>query len=711
MRAPLPINEPGRLRALHSYHLLDSQPEPSFDQITALACYLLDAPIALVSLLDNDRQWFKSRVGIPYKEMPRDEAICAYTILSPDALIIPNALSDTRFARYPSVESYPWIRFYAGIALRTAEGYALGTLCVLDTRPRDDFDTHQREILAMLAQETMAHADLRRSSRLLSEALLARRQSDLIGVLCCRLASSISMAPDVTQALTATLEELCNQVGWGKGSAWMKSGEGGGYLLVCQGRRSGYAGHFGTSRTGENGATYRVSDALIRRAWDEGRTLMEYDPHQPLGEAAFPLASEDGINVLFAFLTDEPEAQARLMLEQTTKVIARVAPELARKRLNEQLRLQEVELTRANQMKDHFLAMLAHELRNPLAPILNAVELLKTSDSGDALEVIERQVHHMSRLMEDLLDISRVTSGKMTLHKKTIDLAKTVQEATRTVYDVFASRGQPFEVILPAVPLWVEADPARIEQIVGNLLHNAAKYSGRGLPVTLVLECEGKEARLCVRDKGVGIPQESLEKIFEPFVQVDGSRAMAKGGLGLGLALVRQMVVLHGGRVSVKSAGIGSGSEFCVHLPLIEPPPVLDQEPDRFAEKIGGVASCRVLVVEDHDDLAGTLHRLLTHWGHTVERVSRGSQALQRAIAMQPDVVLIDIGLPDLDGYTVARQLSASQALPKRIRLIAITGYGQEADRLAALEAGFDVYLLKPVDPMQLREWVRRKSG
>ncbi|HWL54106.1 MAG TPA: ATP-binding protein [Chthoniobacteraceae bacterium] len=726
MSAPLPHNEQGRLRALRSYHLLDSEPEPSFDQITALASYLLDTPMAMISLLDAERQWFKSHVGFSGKEMPRDEAICSYTILSPEALVIPDVLTDDRFSRYPRVESYPWIRFYAGIPLRTPEGYALGTLCVLDTQPRNGLKREQLEILSVLAQETMAYADLRRASRILSKALMKRKQSDLLQALSCRLASSISTAPDVTGALQATLDGLCNQVGWGRGSAWMKSGDEGRCLLICQGRRTGPAGHFGLLPVGENGGnggnggngspggnghSHRVSEALIRRAWDDGRSAMEYDPRLSLGEAVFPLAGEEGDRVIFAFLTDEPEAEARRMLDETAKVMAHLAPELARKHLDEQLRRQEAELARANQMKDHFLAMLAHEMRNPLAPILNAVELLKTGDSGDALELIERQVHHMSRLMEDLLDISRVSRGKITLHKKTIDLARTVQEATRTAHELFSGRGQPFEVILPAVPLWVEADPVRIEQVVGNLLHNAAKYSGRGQPVALMLECEGTEARLCVKDHGVGIPAEALQQIFEPFVQVDGSRPMAKGGLGLGLALVRQLVALHGGRVQARSAGPGRGSEFCVYLPLADPPAVLEEEPDVVVEKIGGTMPCRVLVVEDHDDLAATLHRLLTHWGHVVERVSRGSLALQRALAMQPDVVLIDIGLPDVDGYTVARQFMASETLSRRVRLIAITGYGQEADRLAALEAGFDVYLLKPVDPIQLREWVRRKNG
>jgi signal transduction histidine kinase len=371
----------------------------------------------------------------------------------------------------------------------------------------------------------------------------------------------------------------------------------------------------------------------------------------------------------------------------------------------ERLMERERELGRLNETKDHFMALLAHELRNPLAPILNAVEILRSPEPGDALEVIERQVKHLARLVEDLLDISRVTRGKIVLKKTTLDLVQSVRAAARAASPSLAKRRQRFVLELPKEPLWTRADAVRLEQIVSNLLVNAAKFTPDKKQIRLTLQREDHQGVLRIKDEGMGIPKEMQERIFEPFVQVAASR-QSQGGLGLGLPLVRQLARLHHGSVEVQSEGEGCGSEFTVRLPLAEPPPA-SASPAASAESPRPAAHHRVLVVEDNSDLGDTLRRLLSHWGHEPAQVASGSDALGKAVEFRPDIVLVDIGLPHMDGYAVAQMLRAEPALGK-MRLIAMSGYGEEADRTRAMQAGFDDYFIKPLDPAHLRRLLER---
>ncbi|MEI6351241.1 MAG: hybrid sensor histidine kinase/response regulator [Verrucomicrobiota bacterium] len=370
----------------------------------------------------------------------------------------------------------------------------------------------------------------------------------------------------------------------------------------------------------------------------------------------------------------------------------------------ERLREQDAELIRVNQIKDQFLAILAHELRNPLAPILNAVELLRSPEPGDAVEIIERQVKHIARLLEDLLDLSRITQGKIILHQSRIDLVESARLAARSSC---CEKEHVFILDLCSEPLWIEADPVRIEQIIGNLLNNAIKYTEAGKSIRLSVQREGEEAVLRVQDEGLGVPPEMLERIFEPFVQISESLERARGGLGLGLPLVRQLVEIHHGTVTAHSAGLGRGSEFVVRLPLATSPKKKNGNTLETCLPHPEPARHRILVVEDNADLSGTLCRLLTAWGHTVEVSSTGSDAIAKAIKFKPDIVMVDIGLPDLNGYEVGRQLSRLPELPELL-LIAMSGYRMEADELRATEAGFKDYLLKPFDPSELRSRFQR---
>ena len=550
MSIPLPPNEPERLQALQAYGLMDTPPEPVFDEVAALASYVFATPIALIGLIGEHRQWFKSRIGLDLAETHREHALCAHTILRPEGMVVPDALADPRFATNPMVLNPPRIRFYAGVPLTTREGHALGTLCVIDTQPRRRFDPEQEQALRTLGRHLMAQIEIRYSSAFLAKALTERRQAEL----------------------------------------------------------------------------------------DEQKRILEHGR----------------------------------------------------------------ELSRLNEMKDRFMTMLAHELRSPIAAILNGVELLRLPDPDDALEVIENQARNLSRLVEDLLDLSRMGRGTITLKPVPLDMGQTVHAAARAVRGALASGGQRFSLELPPEPLWMMADPVRLEQIVTNLLINAIKFTEPGREIALSLRREEGQAVLCVRDEGIGIPPEMQEHIFEPFVQVNpGGGQDGHSGVGIGLALVRQLVQLHHGSIAVRSEGAGRGSEFTVRLPLSEEMPPAESAP--MPEAAAETGAKRVLVVEDNPGLGATLARLISRWGHEARLVPSGAAALEHARAFRPQLAIIDIGLPQMDGFSVAECLSAD---PKcaGMKLIAMSGYGEESERNRARQSGFHEFLLKPVDASLLRK-------
>jgi PAS domain S-box-containing protein len=374
------------------------------------------------------------------------------------------------------------------------------------------------------------------------------------------------------------------------------------------------------------------------------------------------------------------------------------------RRLEEELRRRAEEMVGADRRKDQFLAMLAHELRNPLAPIRNAVELMRQVETLDpsfqpSREMVERQVKHLARLVDDLLDVSRITQGSIRLRKEVLDLGAVVQRAVEGTRAILESRAHTLSVQLPAEPVRLEADPTRLEQVISNLLNNAAKYTMPGGHVWVTAEREGEEAVVRVRDTGIGVPPDVLERVFEPFVQSDGSLARTDGGLGIGLSLVRSLVEMHGGRVEAASPGLGQGSEFVLRLPAqLACETVLPAEaaPEVFSRGL------RVLVVEDNIDAAESLATLLRLWNHDVNVVHDGRMALEAAREQQPEVVLLDIGLPGLDGYQVARRLRDEIGLDHAL-LVAMTGYGQPEDRRRSQEAGIQYHFVKPVEPLVLR--------
>jgi signal transduction histidine kinase len=372
------------------------------------------------------------------------------------------------------------------------------------------------------------------------------------------------------------------------------------------------------------------------------------------------------------------------------------------------LKQAEAELRAANKAKDEFLAVLSHELRNPLAPIRNAVHVLRlrgpdAPDLQRSRDVIERQVQHLTRLVDDLLDVSRIGRGKIELRKAVVDLAAVVSQAVETARPLLEERRHTLTVSVAPDALRVKADATRLAQVVANLLTNAAKYTDAGGQVWLTVEQQEGEAVVRVEDTGRGIPAGMLARVFDLFTQVDAALDRVEGGLGIGLTLVRSLVEMHGGTVEALSDGPGQGSEFVVRLPvLVEGPEAAREAPAGGSEGVPG-PSRRVLVVDDNRDAADSLALLLKLMGHEVRTAYDGPAALQEARAWRPEVVLLDIGLPGMTGYEVARRLREERP-PEELLLVALTGYGQEEDRRRSQEAGLDLHFVKPVDPNALRD-------
>jgi signal transduction histidine kinase len=373
-------------------------------------------------------------------------------------------------------------------------------------------------------------------------------------------------------------------------------------------------------------------------------------------------------------------------------------------RLRDLLQQRTQDLTAADRQKDVFLATLSHELRNPLAPIRNAVHILQLKSPSEpevqwGLNVIDGQLQQMIRLIDDLLDISRITRNTLELRKERIDLAEALQVAVETSRPLIEEAGQAFVVTPSPEPIALDADPTRLAQVISNLLNNAAKYTERGGHIWLTAERQGNDAIVAVRDTGIGIPAGTLPRIFDMFMQGDRLLDRSQSGLGIGLTLVKRIVELHGGTVTARSDGPGRGSTFIVCLPVVGEPSQTRPRASREGERTAPApaSSLRILVVDDERISAASLGKLLRVKGHEIRTAYDGFEAVRVADEFRPDVVLLDIGLPKMNGYEVARRMR-QQPWGRGVVLIALTGWGQEADRQRSKDAGFDHHLVKPVD-------------
>jgi PAS domain S-box-containing protein len=384
----------------------------------------------------------------------------------------------------------------------------------------------------------------------------------------------------------------------------------------------------------------------------------------------------------------------------------------ARHQLEDELRERAEQLIDADRRKDEFLAMLGHELRNPLAPLSASLELLGQSgaDRERFLAVANRQVKHLVRLVDDLLDVSRITRGKIALRRESVAIADVIEQAIELSRPLIDTQRQTLSVAPPREPLRVDGDRDRLAQALSNLLVNASNYTPSGGSLDLGVECAGSEIAIRVRDSGIGIAPDLMPHIFDPFVQGESTPDRPRGGLGIGLTLVRALVEMHAGRVEARSAGRGRGSEFTIRLPLSSAAAGEAEQPFATAPSAEPRLSLRILIVEDNADAAEGLQALLAREGHQVRLAGEALEALAIASTFAPDVVLSDLGLPGIDGYELAARLRASPSSAAAL-LVAISGYGRDEDKERAAKAGFDEHFIKPLDIDRLRSLLRRAGA
>ncbi len=455
-----------------------------------------------------------------------------------------------------------------------------------------------------------------------------------------------------------------------------------------------------------------AEEALGRRALEDLAGLLgEQEPWSDLPIVVFTSSREDQ-----AVIGARHAALLRLLgnvtlLDRPLRPIALVSA--ARAALRARLRQYEsrealAEQARAVQHRDQFLAMLGHELRNPLSAIQLAVEAARSAGDERRMDhVVRRQTAHLTRLVDDLLDVSRVTSGKLVLHRQPADLREVVERGIASFEGEIRARKLALQLELPDHPVPVEIDVIRLEQVLANLVTNAIKYTPPGGHLRVSLTTEDGGATLSVADSGVGVDEDMLDRIFDLFAQVGATLERSRGGLGIGLTLVRRILELHGGSVEAQSPGLGQGTTFTARLPLVEADAaaILAAPPAEPPPR----ASAPIVLVEDHDDSRELLRDILQTYGHRVTATASGSAGVQAALDERPEVMIIDIGLPELDGYSVARRVR--EALGGDVYLIALTGYGQPDDRRRAAEAGFDVHVTKPVDSSILLDLLAQRAG
>ena len=443
-----------------------------------------------------------------------------------------------------------------------------------------------------------------------------------------------------------------------------------------------------------------MANALAQQpAWSDLPVLIVTRPGADSTTVADAVRSLGNVTLL-----ERPIRVATLMSALRTAVRARERQYQIRGYLAERERA-EASLRDADRRKDEFLATLGHELRNPLAPLLTGLQLLKLADYTDARSlrartVMERQVSHLVRLVDDLLEMSRITRGLIEVRKEPLELGAVVRAAVETSRPIVEDAQQTLDIDVSAEPILITGDPVRLTQVFANLLNNASKYTDHGGRIWLSVSTTSGWAEVSVRDNGIGLLPSQLITVFDMFMQVDRTHRRAQGGLGIGLTLVRSLVAMHGGTVQARSRGRNMGSEFLVRLPVgrDRPQPPLLDSPQPFPKE-------RILIVDDNRDAAESLSTLLNALGATVSVAYSGREALEALDVIDPDVLLLDIGMPGIDGYEVARRIRSTRA-HAGVLIIALTGWGQAEDRARAARAGFDHHLVKPLDIDQLRSLV-----
>jgi signal transduction histidine kinase/integral membrane sensor domain MASE1/ActR/RegA family two-component response regulator len=561
---------------------------------------------------------------------------------------------------------------------------------------------------------------------LLGAAIAERNLADARRAAEYEIGRSLSEADTSDDAMPRILRVVCDTLRWDFGAFWVP--DGGDARLRCVELWHDPALPLAEFAAESRRRGFESSVGLPGRVWAEGRPAWVPDvtgdgnfPRAPVaaragirGAFGFPIVAGGNVIAVMEFFSREIRQPDDRLLQLFALIGGQIGLFIQRHRAEEERKRADRALREADARKDEFIATLAHELRNPLAPIRNSLELIRLSTPARepavdrALAVMDRQLRQMVLLIDDLLDLSRITQGKIELRRERVELQTVIQSALETSQPFIEEAGHQLIMSLPSEPVYLDADPVRLAQVVSNLLHNACKYTARGGHVWLTIETAGDEALVRVRDDGVGIPPEMLRRVFEMFTQVDRSLERSRGGLGIGLTLVLGLVEMHGGTVSAESGGPDQGSEFVVRLPLApegrapEPPRTAAVAPNRPAN-----ARRRILVADDNKDSAESLAAVLSILGNEVRISYDGFDAVTAAATVQPDLVFLDIGMPRLNGYDAASRIR-EQARGREIRLIALTGWGQDRDRRRSLEVGFDAHLVKPVTPAVLTDILAR---
>jgi signal transduction histidine kinase len=887
--APLPANEVERLEALRRYKILDTPTEVAFDRITSLAARLFDVPIALLSLVDESRAWFKSCYGFELREVQRDATICSLALLSDDVLVIPDTRQDKRLTCNPFVLNEPGLRFYAGAPLLTQDGFNLGTLCLLDMKPRNALTDEQKATLADLAAMVVDELELRLAARKIAQldaALLEVTQgvstvtgeaffSALVQHFTKALGSDYTyiglLTGDDKEAITTiaacaqgqiidNFEYLLQDTPCGEVIRQQKmccyprgvqalfpkaplleplnvesyvaipfldsAGKPLGLLGVMDGKplenvqlaeslltifALRVATELERQQTEEMrtqtliqeqqysrqlhgltqaalainatlsveevlqviteqayqiiGAHQSVTSLSIDQNWAQAinavylsdkyaqwrdydekpdgsgiyacvchlnrsmrmtQAELEADPrwkgfgeagdrHPPMGGwLVAPLVGRDGRNIGLIQLSDKYEGEFTEEDEAILVQLAQMASvAVENTRLYQAQQLARTQAESANRIKDEFLAVLSHELRSPLNPILGWTRLLRSRKldekaTAHALATIERNAKLQTQLIEDLLDVSRILQGKLSLNVCPVNLPSIIKAAMETVR--LAAEAKSIEIQMRFEPGigQVSGDSTRLQQVVWNLLSNAVKFTPIGGQIEITLEQIVSEAQIQVSDTGKGISPDFLPHVFEYFRQADSTTTRKFGGLGLGLAIVRQLVELHGGTVAVDSPGEGQGAIFTVRLPLRRESAAPNDETATTnscttVSDTLPLANIRVLVVDDEADSRDFLAFVLEQAGAEVTAAASASVALQILSQSKPDILLSDIGMPEMDGYMFMRQVrSLESEQENNIPAIALTAYAGEMNQQQALAAGFQRHITKPVAPETL---------
>jgi signal transduction histidine kinase len=596
--------------------------------------------------------------------------------------------------------------------VKTSQGYAMGAVDYLSTPVVPEILRAKVRVFVEMYQmrARMAHQAEREALRVAAEE--NARRSEILAEASRALANSLDLEAVLSEVACMSLPSLAD------------------CALVALSDANGVVARMKWAAVGSNGAPSsiavdescridpRLSSALDLVLGDETPEILEFPSE---GIPAIIRTSGEGvpnrISLASAMLVLPLKARGRtlgalaLMIEKPMRrwansELAIIRELVGRAGIGLDNALLVRDIQEKDRLKNEFLAMLAHELRNPLAPIRNALPILDLAPADPARlgwvkDVIGRQVNHLVRLVDDLLDISRITERKIRLEMRVVDLADVVAAAVETSKPLIEAQGHRLTVSLPKDPIRLRVDATRMAQVLSNLLNNAAKYTPPGGEIQLAVEIAGDQALLRVKDSGIGIPQDMLVRVFELFTQVDRSLDRSQGGLGIGLTLVRELVAMHDGAVEVRSGGVNRGSEFTVRLPIVAVRSDSCHEL-QLDDPAASAVSRRILVVDDNRDAADSLAMLLDLDGHEVQTAYSGREGLEASQSFKPNTVLLDIGLPGLDGYEVARRIRGSGQ--REMLIIAVSGYGTEQDRRISSEAGFDHHFTKPLEYQRLKD-------